>query len=471
VNVLLVSARRSVYSGEAISAPHQGLLSIAAVLREGTFHDTRGTQVTILDDQLYIIDRPWMPPSTYLQGQNPDIIGVQTLASSMKNGIRLLEEARQKNPKALTVMGGVGPTPEARRLIVEGATDVVVRGEGEVAFSALVYEYGNRGRAGLATVPGIVYRDEDGNVRENPPVAQIQDLDQLPLPARDLVDMQLYRKVSRGRAGNLMTSRGCAYACAYCYSRHQWGIGQRRQSVARVIEEIGILFHQYGIDRIRIEDDDFVDDEPWVREFCDEMVRTGYNELVEWEAKSRPDHLNIEMTNRLRRAGCFRLLVGVETLNPQLLRVMSRPLQIEVLERGMEALAAANIAMQATLILGIPGEPDEAMRHTITWLHERLGKNRQDIVSPCFFVPFHDEITKAMTRRLQFKIEVKDTDCYTGHIPVTSSDACSYEELLALYEDMEPTRRGIYKRIAHLAPIEEVQRRLQPSETERVAVS
>src|SRR5205085_2792634 len=98
--------------------------------------------------------------------------------------------------------------------------------------------------------------------------------DTLPLPARDLVDMHLYRRISRGRAGNVITSRGCSYACAYCYSRHQWGVGQRRHGVERVLREVSILLDEYGFDRIRIEDDDFLEDRQWVVGFCESLIET-----------------------------------------------------------------------------------------------------------------------------------------------------------------------------------------------------
>jgi radical SAM superfamily enzyme YgiQ (UPF0313 family) len=464
VQVLLVSARRSAYSGEAISAPHQGLLSLAATLRAGTFADTRDIEVDVADDQLIAIERALAPPSTCLQSREPDVVAVQTVTSSLNNGVRLLDEARALVPEALTVFGGVGPTPVAADLVAKGAADVVVRGEGEVSFSLLLEGWRTAGRAALPSVPGITFRDEDGTVIENPAPPRIEPLDQLPLPARDLVDMALYRRISRGRAGNLITSRGCSYACAYCYSRHQWGVGQRRHGVERVVTEMRILTEEHGYRRVRIEDDDFLEDRDWVLRFCDALEASGLAEQVEWEAKARPDHMDDAIARRLRRAGCFRLLMGVETLDPMLLRRMSRPVKIERVEQSLDVMARAGIGVQATMILGIPGETDTAMRHTLTWLEARLGDNPHDIVSPCFFVPFHSAVARSMSRKLDFKIEVHDTDCYTGHIPVTSSATCSLDELQQLYDDMQPDRRGRYERVAHLAQIDEVKRRVSANQ-------
>ncbi|MFD9770832.1 B12-binding domain-containing radical SAM protein [[Kitasatospora] papulosa] len=461
MQVLLVNARRSSYSGESISAPQLGLLSLAATLREGTFHDTKGTDVRFIDDQLFVLQRPLATPNEFLRGHHPDIVGIQVLTSSLKNGIKLGAESRRHHPNALVVYGGVGATPLARKLVEDGSADVVVKGEGEVTFSHLVHEYGNNGRKNLRKVRGIVFRDDDGTVVETPAAPQVMRLDKLPRPARDLADMQLYNQISRGRSGNLVTSRGCSYACAYCYSKHQWGVGQRRHSADRVIEEIRELVEVHGFDRIRIEDDDFVEDVPRMQELCRSIEKSGLQGKFEWEAKARPDLIDDDMARMLRDSGCFRLLVGVETLDWSLLKRLGRPVKVDVTERALSSLSKAGIGVQATLILGIPGETDEAMRSTITWLQSRLGDNRHDIVSPCFFVPFHHEVEKDMAKRVDFTLETDDSDCFTGHIPVTSSEAASIDELWKLYDDMTPTRRdGKYKRIAYLADLSTVQTRL-----------
>jgi radical SAM superfamily enzyme YgiQ (UPF0313 family) len=219
------------------------------------------------------------------------------------------------------------------------------------------------------------------------------------------------------------------------------------------------MVEDYGFDRIRIEDDDFLESTEWVTEFCNRLIELNLNTALEWEAKARPDHMDPEMLALMRRSGCFRLLMGVETLDPALLARLSRPLQIAVLERALNLLRRHAIGVQATVILGIPGETAEAMRYTLNWLEERL-KGNHDITSPCFFVPFYSEIGDAMQRKLPFTVDVQDRDFYTGHVPVVSSSACSRNELELLYDDMKADRRGMYQRIAHLAQTDEVFQRM-----------
>jgi radical SAM superfamily enzyme YgiQ (UPF0313 family) len=458
MDVMLVTPRRSAYTGEWITAPNQGLLSIAATLRESTFHDTHNVKVEVIDDQLLLLEDPSSAPGAFLDQRRPDIVGVQALTSNLKNAVKLCDTARGKNPDALTVLGGIAPTQISEELVMSGAADVVVHGEGELTFSELVSTFGERGRAGLREVAGITYRDDYGRAVHNEPRPLVADLDQLPSPARDLADMATYQRVSKGRAGNLITSRGCSYACAYCYSRHQWGRGQRRHSVERALDEVTILLEDYGVDRIRIEDDDFIEDREWARAFCDGMRVRGLSGRLEWEAKGRPNQMDAELLRDLRSAGCFRLLMGVESLDPQLLKRLNRGVTVDMVERALGLLRASGVAVQATVILGIPGETLDATRYTLRWLDERLSG--RDIVGACFFTPFH-RVDREMAKRVNFKVEVEDTDCYTGHVPVTSSPACSYEELWALYEDMGNTRHGKFQRIGYLASFDEVRNRMR----------
>jgi hypothetical protein len=130
MQVLLLNPRRSAYTGESISAPHGGLLSLAATLRAGTFFATKGTTVAVVDEQLHYLEEPGSPPGVSLPDMKFDIVGVQAVTATVKNAAALLWMARRQSPGALTVMGGVHPTQTARSLVAAGAADVVVHGEG-----------------------------------------------------------------------------------------------------------------------------------------------------------------------------------------------------------------------------------------------------------------------------------------------------------------------------------------------------
>jgi len=464
MNIVLANPKRSPFTGEQITAPHLGLLAMAAAVREGTFADTKGARIDVFDDQLlHLLDEAYAPAGFLDQlAEPPDIVGVQAVTCNLSSAADLLKRVKARYPNALTVMGGavMASSDMDTEVVARGLADIAVRGEGEVPFSALVYCYGTKGRAGLNKVPGIAYLDEDGKVAKNPAPSSIRNLDSLPLPARDLANFPIYHRVSRGRCGNILITRGCSYACTYCYSKHHWGRGQRRSSIQRVVEEVRILVEDHGLDRVRFEDDDFTENAAWVKEICRHFEETNLSRSMEWEVKGRPEHMNPELLAVMRRAGCFRIMMGVESLEPERLKSLDRPVQVTMIEDGLKALRNAGIGCQATMILGIPGESDAAMRGTLEWLQARL-KGAHDIVSPCFYVPFFEQIDAAMKEANPYKIVVQDRDYYSGHLPITSSDACSFEELVALYDHMTPDRRGMYPLIAHLAGSNVVRERLR----------
>jgi hypothetical protein len=107
MKVLLVNPRRSACTGESISAPHEGLLSLAATLRAETFFATKGTAVAVADDQLRYLEEPGAPSGASLPDTDLDIIGVQAVTATVKNAAALLWMARRRTPGVLTVMGGV----------------------------------------------------------------------------------------------------------------------------------------------------------------------------------------------------------------------------------------------------------------------------------------------------------------------------------------------------------------------------
>lgn len=456
MKILLASPRRSAFTGESISAPHIGLLSIASALREGTFADIRSVDVRVVDDQVYWIQNPESEPGDCIQGYCADIVGVQAVTAGIKNAIHLLRKVFECSPRSLKVLGGVASSM-VQELFSTGYVDVIVRGEGEHTFSDLVQAYGETGLSGLRKVSGITYKNHEGKVIENKDRPSIDFLDKIPLPARDLVDINLYRRISKGRVGNVITSRGCSFSCPYCYSKHQWGIGQRHFSVDRAVLEIRVLVEDYKLDRIRIEDDHFFEDRQRVLTFCNALKETGLSKKIEWEAKGRPEQLDEEILRITRDTGNFRVMTGVETLNSDLLKRINRKVPIETIKRALDSLKKCGVGVQATIILGIPGETIDSMRKTLDWLDNRLSG--RDIIGPCFFTPFA-KVHKEMMERVNYTIEVHDTDYYAGHVPITSSPECSYEDLLSLYEEIGKQRQGSYKRIGHLRSMEEIRKRI-----------
>jgi radical SAM superfamily enzyme YgiQ (UPF0313 family) len=140
-------------------------------------------------------------------------------------------------------------------------------------------------------------------------------------------------------------------------------------------------------------------------------------------------------------------MMGVETLNPNVFKTLNRGGTVERVETALEALQDAAISVQATVILGIPGDSLDSMQFTLDRLNSRC-KGR-DIIGACYFTPFAP-LEKTMSH-LDYEIVIKDRDFYSGYMPVTSSKSCSYEKLWDLFLDMGHSRIGKYDRIGHFS--------------------
>src|SRR5690606_21836779 len=135
---------------------------------------------------------------------SPDVIGIQALTSNLNNAINLAWFLKARNPNALIVFGGISPTQTSAYLLELGVADIVVHGEGEQTFSELIHDHRDHNLKNKTNIKGISYLDEKGKYRRNPPRGNIENLDILPLPSRDLADIEFYKKISPGRVGNLI---------------------------------------------------------------------------------------------------------------------------------------------------------------------------------------------------------------------------------------------------------------------------
>ena len=159
-----------------------------------------------------------------------------------------------------TILGGPDPTKDPAHYLQYPQVDLVVHHEGEQTLDALLrlVDAGPLTAELLRREPGIAFRDSDGSVVVNQPRQLIDNLDELPLPARDLIDMDRYLDTWREENGysslTIATSRGCPYGCDWCRDSVH-GQGFRQRSPESVAAEMKQLKETYDIDRLRVVDD------------------------------------------------------------------------------------------------------------------------------------------------------------------------------------------------------------------------
>lgn len=299
----------------------------------------------------------------------PDIAGFGSLTPSAHMLGPLTRLVREALPKTLIVIGGPAVTAAGTSLLRETAADAAIPGEGELAFEALIREWTEGGRR-LESLPGLWWRNPDGEIVQNRGQAPIvTDLDSLPYPAYDLIDVSKYRKhipfgvVPYRRYVSIMTSRGCPFPCIYC--QHALGNQFRAQSPERVVNEIEHYVRTYGVDTIEILDDIFNYEPQRVMGICELIARRNLKIHITFPNGMRGDLLSEEMIDALADAGMDHLTVALESGSPRIQEMVGKRLDIEKLVRNASYAGRKNILTQCYNMLGFPTETEAEMRRTV----------------------------------------------------------------------------------------------------------
>ncbi|MCI4342000.1 MAG: B12-binding domain-containing radical SAM protein [Thermoplasmata archaeon] len=331
--------------------PSLGILNLAAFLRD------HGAQVQVTD---LTFARSARPVGNATRSFRPHIVGVHTKSLTYPRAVEIAAMAREG--PALAVAGG--PDAATRpELYLDSGFDVVVTGEGEVTLAELARKVADG--ESTADIPGTVVRS-GGSLHRNPSRPFLQDLDALPLPAWDLVDMEGYLHRWEQRTGErraaLLTSRGCPFDCSWC-SKPAFGRSFRQQSPGRVLDEVEALVKRYRVDYLRFCDDVFGIQRRWLEELLDGLEARQLH--LKFECLARVDLLKPDLLARMRRAGLERVYLGVESGSQKMLDVMNRGTRLAQVESIAQALRREQVRQFWFLMLGYPGETLEDIEATL----------------------------------------------------------------------------------------------------------
>lgn len=331
--------------------PSLGLLSLGAYLR-GHGVDVAMTDLTFARDA--------RPVTTRLRSYRPDVVGVHTKTLTHARAVDVAQRARAEG--AFVVAGGPDSATRSSEYLDAGF-DAVVPSEGEGALVELARRI--RDGADPSGIPGLILRRE-GQLVRGPSRPFLRDLDALPLPAWDLVDMEGYlgrweRSTGERRAA-VLTSRGCPFDCSWC-SKPTFGRTFRQQSPERVVEELTALKDEYRVDYVRFCDDVFGVSRPWIDRLLTLLIDGGLD--LRWECLARVDLLKPDLLRRMRVAGLERVYVGVESGSQKMLDLMNRGTRLAHVERTADALRREGIRQFWFLMLGYPGETLEDIEATL----------------------------------------------------------------------------------------------------------
>ncbi len=361
LNILLIEAPYDYGRLEAMTKPHfpLGLGYIAAYLRQQGHHVRLLLSLTpeVLLHQL--------------QTFKPELVGVSCMTPTYPQAVAICRVVKTHS-SAATVLGGPHVTALKEEILQEQPeVDYVVYGEGEQTITELCQALGQSDRQ-ASQIQGLVYRDGNGTVKTNPSRPLIKDVDSLPFPARDLVDMSrlgTHKYIDVGRlSATMISSRGCPFKCAFCSSHITMGKIYRFRSADNVLAEIDELVGRYRVNHVAFEDDTFTLNRDRVETLCRGLIQRNYD--LTWYCLSRVESMDPELARLMRRAGCRLVSFGIESGNPDILHKIHKKISLPAARQAIEACYQAGLRSQCTFILGFPFDTQQTMADTLHFAQE-----------------------------------------------------------------------------------------------------
>ena len=337
--------------------PPLGLLYISAYLRRAG-----------LDAEIY--DSTWGTKAQLferLAREAGGVLGIYTNLITRANVLAIMVEAKRLG--WTVVLGGPESANYLEQYLGHGA-DVVVVGEGEETLGELLPALAHKGPHRLHGIAGASFRDERGEVVSNPPRPQIADLDTLPWPDRERIDLPKYVETWRTHHGmgsvNLITARGCPYKCNWC-SHAVFGYSYRRRSFLDCAAELQHIVDVYRPDQVWYSDDVFTINHRWLYSYSAELKRRGLK--LPFETISRADRMmKEEVLETLAEMGCYRIWIGAESGSQRVLDGMQRGVTIEQVEWATKAAQRHGIQVGMFLMWGYDGEELQDIEATVEQL-------------------------------------------------------------------------------------------------------
>jgi anaerobic magnesium-protoporphyrin IX monomethyl ester cyclase len=341
--------------------PSLGLLSLGAVLR------ARGYPVKIVESAS--LGLSFSQTLEYILQEKPSYVGLSCTTAAVDNAAGIARAVKGKSPETLIFVGGPHitalPGETFRRYPV---FDYGVVGEGEMAFLDLLEAVEGSGKC--ERVESAVFRS-NGEVYVNPRRRFIENLDQLPFPAYDLLPFfpskyhPPFLNYLKGPAAPLASSRGCPQVCTFC-DRSVFGNQYRYFSEEYLLELISHLHQKYRIQHLVFADDQFAASKPRLIRFCERLVQKNFR--IRWNCDARVDSVDPELLKIMRRAGCWMISYGIESGSQEILDNIQKGFKLEQVERAVRWTKEAGIRAKGLFMIGYPEETEETVRQTLSLL-------------------------------------------------------------------------------------------------------
>jgi anaerobic magnesium-protoporphyrin IX monomethyl ester cyclase len=322
-----------------------------------------------------------------------DIVGVSSMFTyAYKWAHFCCSEVKKINANIPVILGGGYPTVVLKEVMNDKNIDYVVEGEGEATLTHLLYELNNKPNtvSAVKNIGGLIYRNERNEIIHNERTNFIWNLDEIPFPAWDLVDLNRYLSTYSGsgtaheyrkKTAIMITERGCPFKCTFCNVFQGWGYKFRSRSAENVLEEIDYLMENTDVEEIMFVDDNITINKKRMMELCKGLKKRP----ITWGVINAAAFVtNEEMIRAMKDSGCRKFSISVESGSEKVLKDMKKPVDLEWSKNLINICHDIDLPISVNYVTGMPYETKEDMMKTFKW----AGENKADWMTFSMLVPY-----------------------------------------------------------------------------------
>ncbi len=300
-----------------------------------------------------------------------DAVAITSMTPQIYSALEVAKMAKEQG--CTTILGGYHPTLVPEFVAKHDYVDFTVRGEGEHTFKEIIdYIDSNKNNISIKDIDGISYRDNDGKVIHNNERQLEHNLDNFPMPRRDLLKGKLYTYLGT-TTRQVETSRGCPHNCKFCCIIKMWRnsnqpITYRTKSIPRIMREVYDVNKREKPDFIFFCEDNFTINVKRTNKILDTIIRSRINSKMHFSCQSRVDTLyrNPDLIEKLYKANFRQVFLGIESVHQQSLDAMNkRNTTPAMVKQVVKSLRDKGISIFGGVIIGFPGETKRMVRQNI----------------------------------------------------------------------------------------------------------
>jgi len=359
-----------------------------------------------------------------IQDFKPNLIIANTATLSINGDLKVADLAKEIDEHIKTVFFGIHVTALAEEVFKENPNvELIVDAEPEYTLRDLALAL--RERLPLSQVKGLIYRVNDKIIRnEKRPL--IENLDELPYPAWDLININGYRLPISNRPLLLVgTGRGCPNPCTFCVASVFYGKKIRIRSWRKIVDEIKYVREKYNVNDFLFWAENGITNRQHMHDISQGLAAEVPG--LKWVCNGRVDIADEELLKTMKRAGCWMIGYGVEAGTQRVLNLMKKNVKIEDIEKAIQLTKKVGIEVTAHVIVGYPGETKDEILNTLKLL-KRLDPHYAQVYC-C--VPFPGSFLYEELKKLGW-LQSSNWSMFAQNLSVINSPELSCQEVMAL---------------------------------------